>query len=602
MRKKNILLVLLLVFIMVYGSVCSHARIYEGGEITVTASMHPLEYHLLGRDISVITSEEIREHGFESIDEILNFMGVADINSRRPSVQGDVSIRGASFEQCLVLLNGILLNNGQTGHHNLNIPVTIDQIERIEVMPGHSSSIYGSYGFGGTINIITAPGSGSDAEYSLSIGNNSSRTASCRINASCGSTSLSAGIEIRESQGFQYDTEHDAIKLSLLISRKLAGEGNMELYLGMHDSEFGAYDFYTPGMDIPSKENTANTLFYFKYCGKANRGFLRSGIHFTKSFDDFIFTLENPDLYRNQHDLYRIGAYITGGRTISGSVRLSCSLNLSSERIDSTNIGDISRENAAVAMELLYHEGRFGANVSLRNDFYSGGESFISPGIGLYFNALPTLKFRGSAGLSHRLPSFTELYYKDPANMGLENLKPEKNLSFETGIDWVSRFLTLKTTVFYRSERDFIEWIMAADESSWHVENLEKIDFFGIETLIMFELGNSLKVTLRNILQDSYTYPTTPYSLKYRLGFSSEMLSMNISYSGIFGFNIGYSFVYKMKEYSDYSVSSLSVRRDLLKNLKMSLKASNIFDKRYEEIQGIPQPGRRYSLGLRLTF
>jgi len=121
-------------------------------------------------------------------------------------MQGDISARGASFEQVLIMIDGVKLNDSQTGHHNLDLPVNLVDIERIEIMQGHGSSLYGPGAFGGVINIITKDAKKCPLKLSASAGDfglfNYEMQKSVGIKNIMNHITLSSA----KSTGYRYDT------------------------------------------------------------------------------------------------------------------------------------------------------------------------------------------------------------------------------------------------------------------------------------------------------------------------------------------------------------------------------------------------------------
>ena len=129
---------------------------YDLDEIEVTAQRSPALFSQVAQIISVIEKEEIEATSSQSIQDLLEYVAGVDVRQRgAEGVQADISIRGGTFDQTLILLNGINITDPQTGHHNLNLPVSIAQVERIEILEGPAARIYGPNAFSGTINIVT---------------------------------------------------------------------------------------------------------------------------------------------------------------------------------------------------------------------------------------------------------------------------------------------------------------------------------------------------------------------------------------------------------------------------------------------------------------
>ena len=124
--------------------------------VVVTAYSSPVAFERLARGVTVINHEQIRRLPVQSVADLLRYVASIDVRSRSPlGVQTDFSARGAGFGQNLVLINGLRINDSQSGHHNGDLPVTLSDVERVEILHGTGSSVYGADAFGVTINVVT---------------------------------------------------------------------------------------------------------------------------------------------------------------------------------------------------------------------------------------------------------------------------------------------------------------------------------------------------------------------------------------------------------------------------------------------------------------
>jgi len=113
-------------------------------------------YSEMGRIVTVLDKQDIQRSAVQSIDQLLDYVAGVDIRQRGVNTtQADISIRGGSFDQVLVLLNGINITDPQTGHFNLDLPINISDVNRIEILQGSASRVLGPNAFSGAINIIT---------------------------------------------------------------------------------------------------------------------------------------------------------------------------------------------------------------------------------------------------------------------------------------------------------------------------------------------------------------------------------------------------------------------------------------------------------------
>ncbi|HMA87091.1 MAG TPA: TonB-dependent receptor plug domain-containing protein, partial [Desulfosalsimonadaceae bacterium] len=131
-------------------------RYHELDPVVVTGSHAPARLSEYGVSVSVITREDIAVLPADNFTDVLEHVNGVDVRQRGAGgVQTDIGIRGASFEQTLIMVDGVAISDPQTGHHNMNLPVTLSDIERIEVVKGPAARIYGPNAMGGVINIIT---------------------------------------------------------------------------------------------------------------------------------------------------------------------------------------------------------------------------------------------------------------------------------------------------------------------------------------------------------------------------------------------------------------------------------------------------------------
>src|SRR6188768_2229575 len=137
----------------------AHAQSPYRQTVVVTAATAPVELGSITRTMTIITREQIDALPAHTVADVLRLVPSVDVRARGiMGVQSDFAIRGANFGQMLVLVDGVRLNDAQSGHHNGDIPVPLEAVERIEVLQGPGSSLFGADAFGGTVNVITRRG------------------------------------------------------------------------------------------------------------------------------------------------------------------------------------------------------------------------------------------------------------------------------------------------------------------------------------------------------------------------------------------------------------------------------------------------------------
>ena len=553
------------------------------------------------RNIIIITKEEIKKSGIEDIDTLLNNLGCVDIQSREKGVQSDISIRGSNFEETLIMLDGIVLNNPQTGHHNMNIPLTISDIERIEIMPGHSSALYGSYGYSGAINIITKKDFKKSGNIKLSYGSYNTYNLSSSISYPLKNFLITSGIEKKKSDGFIYGREFNIINFDISLFYKLKDEEGLNIYYGITKRDFGAYDFYTPGKNFASKEETENQLIYANFNKKFQKTYLISKVFYNEANDDFILKRENPDFYHNEHFLKKYGAESVLSYEFKKYLILSLLLSAKEEKLESSRLGKHTRENFGAGNEFLVEFEKIGGSISTRIDIYNEDEKYLSWNTGIYYWLIQNFKIRLSTGKSYRMPSFTELYYNDPVNFGNNNLKAGENYNYELGGDLFFKNLSFKNTFFVRNEINFIDWVGETPTGKWFAKNInEKMIFYGFESEIKFLLLSKINVTIRNNFIDIYKGKN--YISKYGLNYAKEQLSFYIQTPLFWGIENSLSIVYKYRKNKSFTITSIYFEKNIYKGAGIFLSVENLFNEQYEEILGVLQPPRRIYAGINFNF
>ena len=225
------------------------------GVVLITPRSIPTDISKLTRKVTVLDKEEIKNIPADSISEVLNYVSGTDIQNRSlHGVQSDISIRGSTFQQTLILIDGIRVNDPQTAHHNMDLPISLNDVERIEILHGHGSSLYGSDAFGGVINIITKECE-EDMTFGFSLGQYNTRQGFLSFGRKLGKFSSRFSVEKKKSDGFRYDTHFDIFNVSDKFTFE-AFDAKFDLHLGLMNKNFGAFDFYTPGKNMPSEEWT----------------------------------------------------------------------------------------------------------------------------------------------------------------------------------------------------------------------------------------------------------------------------------------------------------------------------------------------------------
>src|SRR5687768_7108829 len=174
--------------------------------VVVSAATEPVPLDALARAVTVITRDELRRLPGSSVADLLRLAGSVEVRVRGGfGAQSDLSVRGGGFGEVLVLVDGTRLNDSQSGHHNMDIPVALDQIDRIEIVRGTGSSLYGADAATATINVITTPRPG--ARASIAGGEHGLVRGAASITLDRGAATTAIGAWGTRTSGFMFDRE-----------------------------------------------------------------------------------------------------------------------------------------------------------------------------------------------------------------------------------------------------------------------------------------------------------------------------------------------------------------------------------------------------------
>jgi iron complex outermembrane receptor protein len=566
--------------------------------IAVTGTFEPVPVQDIDRAISVIDTREYPLLYTYGVD-YLQLNPSVDLQERAPGgVQADLTIRGSTFEQTLVLLNGLRMNDVQASHHNLDLPLPASAIERIEVLPGAGSIFYGSDAVAGTVNFITGPPRYSEAQAGAAIGNfgTNQETLSAGFVANHMDEQLSVARDF--STGFMPDRDYRSLTIFANTGVETA-LGRSLVMLGLGDKPFGANQFY--GL-YESWERTKSWFGGLKQDLGPKTEF---DFGYRRHTDEFILVRDDPSLYENNH----IDQSWQGAIRRTEKIGQNSSLFFGGEGfydgIRSNNLGDHHRTHSAGYIDYDARAlGRFSLSAGVREEvFDTNGQQFI-PSLSAGMLLKPGWKLQASVGRAFRLPTYTDLYYSDPVHIPNPNLLPETAWSYEGGLVWDQggRYQA-KVTVFERQVKNDIDYVRPvsppppAQPAPWQAENLGHVNFTGVEA--------SFDVRLKNQRIDvAYT---GLYGVQNALGNLQSLYVFNypsndavVTWQGKLPGNfVARSRLGVVKRYpSDpYALWDASVGREF-RNVSAHLAFANLTNTGYQEIQGVAMPGRSVVFGM----
>jgi outer membrane cobalamin receptor len=537
-----------------------------------------------------------------AVDSAAEWLGgsvVADVQTRGPlGVQGEVALRGATFSQTLILLDGLPLSDAQTAHHNLDLPVNADDLEQVDVLPGPGSARYGSEAFGGVVALVTRPPGEGRATLGAWGGSYGTAGARLRVPWVLGSWAQTVSAERVYSAGFRPDTDADLTQAGYALSWRdgaLAWTGRV----GYADKRFGAQDFYGP---YPSREHTR-----LEYVSGSLRAPLSASVKaapalaFRRHEDDFTLDQRDPDRTLYQHRTWSLDADLPVVLAATDGGTLRTGLEIHPERLDSSNLGSHERLRAAAYVWLQSPAAqRWHYAFGLRADNAGGGVWQGSPSLALAYRAAAAWRLRASAGRAFRLPSFTELYYRSPSNQGNPLLQAEQAWSYEAGVDWQPEALTAGVTFFRRLETNGIDWVRPAASAPWEAVNLRTVNAYGCEAQLDWRWRDWTLAA--GAVWQTVTADVPPVQSKYQLNYPAQRFLMAVTWqAGAVTPGVRAAYTRRPEKDGFWFLDGVLTYR-WMPGWSVYAKMTNALNVAYEEIPGVPLPGRWLWAGAAVEF
>jgi outer membrane cobalamin receptor len=581
--------------------------------VVVTGTFAPAPETEVDRSVTVI---EIPQQGLLSkswIDE-LQLVPSVDLQERAPNdIQADLTIRGSTFGQTLVLLNGLRMSDVQSGHHDMDLPLPTEAIQRIEILRGAGSTLYGSDAMAGSVNVITSAPERSEVHLGAGIGN-------FGVNQQSGSASFllrnfdeEFDAERDFSSGFRPDRDYRSLTL-FSTTGVTSALGRSLLMLGYGDKPFGADQFYG---NFTSWERTKSWFAGVKQHLGSRTEF---DFGFRRHTDEFVLFRDQPQIFENNHIDKSWQADVRRRDPISKNSNLYYGAEGIHESITSNNLGDHDRSRGALYLDYDVRVlRRFSFSAGAREEVFSASHGEFSPTASAGVWLRPRLKLKASVSRAFRLPSFTDLEYHDPANFGNPTVGPEKAWEYEGGLLWnPSNRLSTEVTVFERRDQDVIDYVLRAcsaipiDElppgtscsslaaDVYHAENLQRLNFFGVETSAELRLPGDGRLqfsyTALHGTQQALGTLQTKYAFNYPTNDGVVAWTGRLPGKLIARTRVG---VVDRVSRDPYGLWDAALAREF-PHLAAHLVLSNLTNTGYQEIPGVAMPGRSVVVGLDL--
>ncbi|MFA6349741.1 MAG: TonB-dependent receptor [Candidatus Omnitrophota bacterium] len=556
----------------------------------------------------ILYEGRIQEEYPEGIADPLNRISAIDLRQRGAfGVQSDLTFNGSTYEQAAVAIDSINVNDPQTGHYNLDVPLTVYDIKKIRVEKEGFSSAYGSGALAGVADFIVKNPDDNSFNSDLIFGDYGLYGQVLSISRVESGLGARISYDHKKSFGARPDTDFDNRTGTVYLSREL-NTGMVDFLFGFQKKDFGASTFYSDR--YPDEQEHTEVEFGKIGLDSDIRGnALKNDVYLRRHWDKFILNKNDP-VSVNYHTTYIYGwnsSMIIPARAAD----LALGLDMGIDEINSTNLGKHCRPREAITFGMQPKwSGRLDSDIRFRVDHYQDWPWQKSFNAGLGFELNKSSRLRLSLGRSFRMPSFTELYYSDAANKGDPDLGVEKSDNLSAGAQFKSRPVDLSADFFFRRGHDLIDWVRQNNSVPWQATNLGRVDFRGIDFILEIRPGlRSGYYNLANI-KLSYTYTdtgsrTVGTQSKYALDVLKHNLNIGLN-QHLCGFDLGLQFYYQQRYYANtYMFGDFYLSRRFAKygfEFEPFVKITNFTNAKYYEVSGVVEPGRWVQSGVKFQW
>lgn len=615
-------------------------------EVTVSGTMSPLSQLQSARIVGVITRQQIESSAVQTVNDLLKLAVGVDVRQRGGfGIQTDISIDGGTFDQITLLLNGVNISSPHTGHLAADFPVSLSDIQRIEILEGAASRVYGASAFGGAINIVTKHDShpltsldaGAHGGSYATFGGDARLALNRVLGGGLFSTSLSATYQRSDGATVNSDFQRGNAYFN---TRYDADDFGLHLQAGYSQKAYGANTFYSAA--YPNQYERNRRFIFSLGAETKGRIRLRPEVYWNRLVDNFELirgTTTGENFHRTDVHGARVTAdiaWIAGRTAVGAEVR--------EEGIYSTSLGLPIQEKLLhkVAGEdgLYYknHDNRtnlsfnvehsvvlphFTASIGVlanKNSRFDDRLRFY-PGIDLAYTPSSHWRLFASYNKGFRLPTFTDLYYKSPTHQGNQGMRAEESHSFQLGTKANYQFGRVFTNYtlkgFYHRGTNMIDWVMYTADDVFHSANFD-LDNLGVQVEATASYNRvALNLAYSYIHQrrhDDINIYKSNYAMEYlRHKFVATLhhpIVSHLSASWTFRWQdrMGSYILYEdakstglLVPYDPYATLDLKLRWTA-KHYELWAEATNITNHRYYDLGNIPQPGIIVLAGARVKF
>lgn len=567
-------------------------------DMVVSATRTPTRIAQLGSSVTVITSKEIEaKQQTQVIDVLRNVPGLSVVQSGPKGAAVSIFMRGTANKHTLILVDGVEFRDASTPAAESNLSnLTTDNIERIEVVRGPQSVLYGSDAIGGVINIITKKGQKKPTGY-VSVEAGSYSTKRGVAGGSFGNDYVTASLTVSgtETDGFStareedgnseddgYESKSAGLKINAIPSEILDLNFNLHLAESEYEMDGLTYDanwnsVFGDTLDTQNTDEITGRLegvFHFLN----DRWQMAVGGAYANVEREYDY--EDGSEYDYEGEIRKFD--IQNTFFINEKNTLVAGIETEDETYDDGSL-DKRITNNAIYLQEQFVAGNFAVAAGIRYDEHDtfGGETTWRAAPSYTISATGT-QIKASIGTGFKAPSLYQLYAQ---YYGTEDLKPEESIGYDIGVEqsFMDKQIIIGLSWFWNDIDNFIDW----DNNSWTYQNIDGIRTQGIESTIAWHPCDYFNMQL------GYTYTDTEDDNGDRLDRRPlHKGTADLNFYPTKHLQINFNAVYVSERDDDdeeldaYTLVNLAASYQVCKNVKVFGRIENLFDEEYEEVGG----------------
>ena len=605
------------------------SRVMTVHQIELLAGRNGGNYATRMQSVEKINAAHLNLVPARSIADALSFSAGVDVRQRGLSgTQADIGIRGGNFEQSLILINGFKMTDPQTGHHAANLPIPLIAVSEIQVFKSPTVLQFGQSALTGAVHIGAYTQDAFEVKTTAYGGSFNSLGAQAMVRMKIKNYQQMLAVARDQSAGHWYNSDFKNHQIFYTCTHALGLNQRHRLaYIAAYtDRNFGANGFYTNKFPDQWERTTMamagikHNLHWYKPREQGSTWFnFKQQVLLRSHADEFRLKRNDPAFYTNTH-VSNVLSYESQLDITLRRQQLQLGVEQRFEFLNSSNLGQRERQYQSAFLQAKGNLGAFNYAAGLLLFTYDWQLPQLMPS--LQFGRALSYQYYVFANYSrgNRVPSWTEMYYSDPSNVGNPNLQPEFSHAAELGFRYNPNqynskwyYVKAEAALFYRQHTNMIDWVRASslllpNPNPWMPVNIANVAFAGAEASFQMNIKKSGTWGL-NKFNLNYTYITAQHNFtseqesryaitSMRHQFNAQVL---LDLSEKVQLNLAYRLVQRIEQ-PLYQVLDAKLLLPVLRRFSFFVEANNLTNTQYIEAGFVQMPGRWFKLGVSFQY